>query len=41
MLEWLRRKAAAETIKRNARVSINSYVLELVKRDMGKERAKS
>jgi len=34
MHEWLRRKAASETIKRNARVSMNSYVLELVTRDM-------
>ena len=40
MLEWVRRKAASETIKRNARVSINSYVLELVKREMEADQKK-
>lgn len=34
MVEWLRTKAAEETIKRRGKVSINSYVVELVKREM-------
>ncbi len=37
MLDWLRRRAASETIRRNARVSINSYLLELIKKEMDKE----
>lgn len=34
MLEWLREKAAKETISRKARVSINGYVVELVEREI-------
>ncbi len=38
IIEWLRRKAASETISRNARVSINSFVLELIKREMDQDK---
>jgi predicted transcriptional regulator len=43
--EWLREKAAMETIRRKKYISINVLVAEIFKRemeaDMGKERAKS
>jgi len=40
MLEWLREKAAKETKIRKGRVSINSYVLELVECEMQADQRK-
>jgi hypothetical protein len=45
ILSWLRKKAALETIERNRQVSINSTIVNVLKREMeadtGKERAKA
>jgi hypothetical protein len=39
-LDWLRERAARETISRNKYVSINTYVLELLEREMEADRQK-
>jgi hypothetical protein len=45
LLKWVREKAALETISRGQQVSMNTVILELIRREMkagtGKERAKS
>lgn len=40
ILDWLREKAAMETIKQKKHFSINSYVVDLIKRQMESERKK-
>jgi hypothetical protein len=37
---WLRKRAAEETIRRSVRVSVNSFVLELLAEAMAKEGGK-
>ena len=38
LLTWLREKAALETISRNQQVSMNTIVLELIRREIEADR---
>jgi hypothetical protein len=40
LLNWLRERAARETIRRNKYVSINTFVLELLVGEMAADREK-
>ena len=40
MLDWVRSKAAQETIARNQRVSMNTLILEILKREMDADQKK-
>jgi hypothetical protein len=39
ILDWLREKAAMETIKRKKLFSINGYIVEILKKEMQTEKA--
>lgn len=40
LLKWTREKAALETIRRNEQVSMNTVILELIRREMTADQRK-